>query len=236
MRKNNETEFSIVIPTYQEGQYIKSTLSALARWNRQIEVIVVDGGSKDETAEIARLFTEKVYQINQRGISKARNYGAKRSRGKILVFLDADVTPPPDFLEKVSGAFNDTSVVGATCNVMPSHPRLAELAFFLFYNKLLWFCSKFKPHSRGEFMAVRRKVFIAVNGFDEALPCLEDHDLAFRMSKLGKFVFMSDLTVHETLRRIRKVGLLKVVTTWITDYIFLILQGRPLSKIWHSVR
>jgi len=236
MGGNREARVSVVIPTYQEGEYLERTLSNLAKSDDSIEIIVVDGGSEDGTVQIAKRFTRKVYQISQRGISKARNYGAKRSVSEILLFLDADVTPRQDFVQKIIETFSSGNVVGATCNIMPLHPKLAELAFFVFYNSLIRFCSKFKPHSRGEFMAVRRKEFIGVNGFDESLPCLEDHDLAFRISRLGRFVFISDLTVYETLRRIRKTGLSKVIGTWTIDYISLMVRGKPLSKVWHSIR
>ena len=231
-----EIAVSVIIPTYLEGRYIEATLSNLIRTDPPIEVIVVDGGSTDETEEIAKHFTKKVYRINERGIAKARNYGARRSSGKILLFLDADVTPPADFLGEIIKVFKDSRVVGATCNIMPAHPKLGELIFFLFYNKLIWFVSKLRPHSRGEFLAVRRKQFMAVEGFDENLPCLEDHDLALRISRLGKFVFISDLTAYETMRRFRKTGLTKVVTMWTMNYISVLLRGRPISKVWHSVR
>ncbi|MFB0504669.1 MAG: glycosyltransferase, partial [Candidatus Bathyarchaeia archaeon] len=181
-----------------EGRYIKRTLSSLAGIDNPLEIIVVDGGSQDGTIEIAKRFTDKVYQINERGISRAKNYGAEKASGNILVFLDADVIPPRNFAEKLRGVFNDSRTVGATCSIMPADPKPAELIFFIFYNGLLRLFSKFKPHARGEFMAIRRKAFMIINGFDENLPCLEDHDLSLRASKLGKFVFIQDLTFYET--------------------------------------
>ena len=236
MPKGEGAKVSVIIPTYQEGKYIEATLFNLLGMNRPLEIIVVDGGSRDGTVETARRFTEKVYELDQRGISRAKNYGAEKASGDILVFMDADVTPPPQFVEKIHEVFNDSTVVGATCNIMPASPRLTELIFFIFYNWLLRICSKFKPHARGEFMAIRRKAFLTIDGFDEDLPCLEDHHLALRASKLGKFVFIGELTAYETLRRFRKIGLLNVVGTWFIDYIFLVLRGKPLSRVWRSVR
>jgi len=233
---NRETKVSVIIPTYQEGKYIENLLSRLADINYPLDIIVVDGGSKDETIYAARHFTDKVYQINQRGISKAKNYGASHAEGEVIIFLDADITPPPNFVEKVLKVFNDSRAVGATCNIMPLQPRASEQAFFRFYNLLLRLCSLFKPHSRGEFLAVKKEEFLKINGFDENLPCLEDHDLVFRISKLGRFIFIADLTVYETMRRIRKLGLIKVLNTWITDYISLTIFGRTVSKAWRPVR
>ena len=236
MRRGEREKFSVIIPTYMEGRYIKRTLSSLAGIDNPLEIIVVDGGSQDGTIEIAKRFTDKVYQINERGISRAKNYGAEKASGNILVFLDADVIPPRNFAEKLREVFNDSRTVGATCSIMPADPKPAELIFFIFYNGLLRLFSRFKPHARGEFMAIRRKAFMIINGFDENLPCLEDHDLSLRASKLGKFVFIQDLTVYETLRRIRKIGLLRVVGTWTIDYISLVIRGKPVSKVWRSVR
>jgi glycosyltransferase involved in cell wall biosynthesis len=219
-----------------EEQYIAILLSQLAKTEHQIEVIVVDSASQDKTVEIAKRFTEKVYKINARGIAKARNYGANHASGNLLMFLDADVKLPTSFAEKLYEVFEDDEVVGATCNIMPEYGTFFEKVFFKFYNVLLQITTKFKPHARGEFFAVRKGDFMRVGGFDESLPCLEDHDLAHRLSKVGKFVFIEDLTVYESMRRFRKTGFSKVVCTWITDYIFLLLCGKPLSKVWQPVR
>jgi len=236
MQGNRETKISVVIPTYQEGEYIRRLLSKLTRVDHPLEIIVVDGGSSDETVKTAKHFTDKVYKINQRGIAKARNYGAYQSKGEILVFLDADVTPSSDFVEKTLKTFQDSGIVGATCNIMPRHPRTFELIFFRLYNRLIQFCAVFKPHSRGEFLAVRRVDFLKVGGFNESLACLEDHDFVFRVSKLGKFVFMSGLTVHESMRRIRKLGLFNVLKTWVANYISFVLFRRTISRAWKPVR
>jgi len=227
---------SVIIPTFHEGKYLRKVLSRVAEIEPIIEIVVVDSGSRDDTIEIAKQFTNKVCSIRERGISKAKNHGAQQSSGDILVFLDADVKPPANFAEKVLKIFNDTAVVGATCHIVPEHPNLSETVFFQFYNLLIRICSKFKPHSRGEFLVVKKKSFLAVGGFDETIPCLEDHELTHRLSKLGKFVFVKDLVVYESLRRFRKLGFFKVVGTWITDYVSFMLRGKPISKAWSPVR
>lgn len=227
---------SVVIPTLQEGRYLTSILSKLVKIKPSVEIVVVDGGSEDKTVEVAKCFTHKVYEIRTRGISKARNYGAKLACGEVLVFLDADVNPPSDFVEKALGILKDNTVVGATCHIMPAQPRFFEAAFFYFYNLLIRLSSNFRPHSRGEFFVVKKSEFLAVNGFDESMPCLEDHDLAHRLSRRGKFVYIKNLTVYESLRRFRKLGLFKVVGTWLMDYISFVLRGKPVSATWQPIR
>jgi len=227
---------SVIIPTLQEEDYIEETLSNLKKVTTSIEVIVVDGGSRDKTVEIARRFADKVYSIRKRGISVGKNYGAKHANGDILVFLDTDVIFPLDFVEKTQKAFQDSTVIGATCNIMPSQFRLDAALFFYFYNRLIRVFTKIKPHSRGEFFAARKSAFLRVKGFDEDMPCLEDHDLANRLSKLGRFVFIPDLTVYESLRRMKKLGFWRVMGTWVIDYVSLMLRGKPVSRVWQPIR
>ena len=116
---------SIIVPTFQEGEYITDTMLNLrkAANNFPIEIIVVDGGSVDDTVEKAKNFTNKVYRIG-RGIAKARNFGAKHSNGDILLFMDADVILPNGFAEKLVETFRNPEVVGATCNIMPLKPKV----------------------------------------------------------------------------------------------------------------
>lgn len=227
---------SIIIPTFQEEKYIGSILAKLRRLKPQVEIIVVDGGSSDNTVQIAKRFTDKVFQIHERGISAAKNYGAKKADSNVLVFLDADAHPDADFISKVLKTLNHSGIVAATCNIMPIQGKSSEYVFSRLYNLMIRFVCGFKPHSQGKFFAVKRAPFSSVNGFDDALPCLEDHDLAFRLSKLGKVVFISDLTVYEFPRRFRRVGLFRVVSTWFIDYVSFILRGKPLSTAWSPVR
>ncbi|RLI42950.1 hypothetical protein DRO69_09775, partial [Candidatus Bathyarchaeota archaeon] len=137
MQTMTTSKVSVVIPTFREEKYIAATLSRLVKVKPSIEIVVVDGGSEDGTVKVAKRFTDKTYQIKERGISKARNYGARQASGDIVVFLDADVYPPSNFVEKVLEIFNDPNVVGATCNIMPVQPRFTEFAFFQFYNRLI---------------------------------------------------------------------------------------------------
>ena len=227
---------SVIIPTLQEEAYIEKILSNLRKIQSPIEIIVVDGGSSDKTVQKAKRFANKVYPLKKRGIACGRNYGAKHANGDILIFLDTDVAFPLDFVEKTRKAFENPAVVGATCNIMPNRFQLGTVAFFIFYNRLLRVTNRVKPHSRGEFFAVRKTAFTRAKGFDESLPVLEDHEFAHRLSKIGKFAFISDLTVYESSRRFRKLGFLRVFSSWLVDYMYFMLRGKPLSKMWRPVR
>ena len=229
-------KIAVIIPTLQEEDYIQEILLRLNKVEPALEIVVVDGGSRDRTVELAKPFASKVFQTRKHGIAGGRNYGAKEASGDGLVFLDADVTFPADFAKKVLDIFNNAGVVGATCNIMPLQSQSSAKTFFRLYNTMLRFSAKFKPHARGEFFAVRKSAFNEAEGFDESMPCLEDHDLANRLSRLGRFVFIADLTVYESLRRLRKIGFWRAVFTWFMDYISFMFRGKPISQTWQPVR
>jgi glycosyltransferase involved in cell wall biosynthesis len=235
----NSPIISVIIPTLQEEKYIKTILSRLKKTKKlPLEVLVVDGGSRDKTVEIAQRFTKKVFSIKKRGISAGKNYGAKHAKGDILIFLDTDIIFPLDFAEKTRKALRDAKVVGATCNIMPDprQSRMGATIFFSFYNALIRASTKIKPHARGEFFVVRRKAFLKAKGFDENMPCLEDHEFANRLSKFGRFVFIRELTVYESLRRFQKLGFWHVVGTWFMDYVSFMFFRRTVSNVWRPVR
>jgi glycosyltransferase involved in cell wall biosynthesis len=100
--------FSFVIPAFNEGQHIRAALrSVLAQSYEQYDVIVVDDGSTDETPKMVKAFasSERVRLISHgesRGSGAARNSGIDHASGEIVVFLDADVTVPRDFLERLA--------------------------------------------------------------------------------------------------------------------------------------
>jgi glycosyltransferase involved in cell wall biosynthesis len=227
---------SVIIPTFQEEEYIGKLLTRLKKVSTPVEILVVDGGSQDETVKIAKRFTQKVYVADKRGIAHGKNIGAEHANGDILIFLDTDVVFPINFLEKTLRVFEDATVVGATCNIMPVDAGLGSVAFFYFYNRFLRILTRIRPHARGEFFAVKKKVFRYVNGFNETLPCLEDHELAIRLGKLGKFAFISNLTVYESLRRFKRLGFWHVMGTWFTDYVVFKVRGKPFSKVWKPAR
>jgi glycosyltransferase involved in cell wall biosynthesis len=97
---------SVIIPAYNAARFIAQTIRAtLGQTYQDVEIIVVDDGSSDGTADIARGFGERVTFVRherKRGVSTARNSGAARATGAWLAFLDADDWWPPAFLEEAA--------------------------------------------------------------------------------------------------------------------------------------
>jgi glycosyltransferase involved in cell wall biosynthesis len=87
-----DQQVSVIIPAFNEAERIGQTLAALCVQNWVTEMIVVDDGSTDRTAQIARKYTENVYRLKRnRGKAQAIMYGAQQARYETLLFLDADL-------------------------------------------------------------------------------------------------------------------------------------------------
>ncbi len=234
---------SIIVPTFKEAKYINQTLSNLEKLKGNIEVILVETVSEETRIleNIAKKYERvQLHTIKERGIARAKNYGAQKAHGDLLLFLDADVLVTKDVVRHVTRVFNDLSVIGATCNNYPVKPKLSELLFFKLYNTLIRLVLSLPSiklkHSRGEFIAVRKKIFEKIGGFNESLVCMEDADLAYRLSMLGKFVFIKDLTVYESMRRIREMGLFRTLLLWSKNWLFYVIKSNVIVKEWHPVR
>lgn len=120
--------FSIVIPTYNEEGDIADTLRCvLGQSLRAHEIIVVDGGSTDETVARVRRSTPADVRVDvieegrRRGVSAARNEGIRRATGDVVVILNADVLLPPDFLERLAALY------GGDADVVSVDSRVANL-------------------------------------------------------------------------------------------------------------
>ncbi|OGL46001.1 MAG: hypothetical protein A2W05_01200 [Candidatus Schekmanbacteria bacterium RBG_16_38_10] len=185
---------SIIIPTFNCRKYIRHAIeSALAQTYKNIEIIVVDDGSTDNTREeIEDLISEKgisyIYQANK-GLPGARNTGIKHSSGEYLVFLDSDDVILP---EKITTQVSFIKEHPDVCLVysryqyfkndnpddVVSHPY-ALLRGHLY--KELIRANFFIVHS----VLVKKECVEKVGGFDESFMAFEDWDLWIRMAESG---------------------------------------------------
>jgi peptidoglycan/xylan/chitin deacetylase (PgdA/CDA1 family)/spore germination protein YaaH/GT2 family glycosyltransferase len=115
---DSSLSMTVVIPAHNEERVISKTLSAVNQLRRQpLEVIVVDDGSTDRTAEIARYFGVTVLSQRRAGKATALNAAISRARGDIVVILDADTVLRPDFADVVLAHFADPGVGAVAGNV-----------------------------------------------------------------------------------------------------------------------
>lgn len=230
--------FSVIVPCYNEEKYIEKCLISInSQTFKDFEIIVVDNNSRDNSYEIAKKYTERVYILKERGIAKARNYGAKMSNGKYLVFMDADVVILPNTLEIIYKFIKRNKFIGCTLPKLPLEYDPILISSFIIYNHFVEELSiKInKPTIAGSFCCYDKSIFERVGGFDERLKVLEDFDLSKRISKFGKIAYIKEIPVLTSARRIRKWGLFKSFYKYSSFYLKSILSKEFLSKAKYEI-
>jgi GT2 family glycosyltransferase len=189
---------SVIIPTYQRRDMVaRAVRSVLAQTYRDFELIVVDDGSTDGTAESLEALGGRVLYAWQpnRGVSAARNAGLRLARGRIVAFLDSDDRWLPDHLEILTGmlARHPAAVLAST-----SPKRLIggsaspEKAYLYDPLPVYFFAITFGYPSC---VAVRRDAVQAAGGFDEHMQVHEAVDLFTRLAIDGPFCMLQRRTI-----------------------------------------
>ncbi len=171
---------SIVVPVLNEAQHIESTLTHLSPLRqRGVEVVVVDGGSLDDTVARATALADVVVQAS-RGRAKQMNAGAAAARGNILLFLHADTLLPPDADCFVRQALVKGGVWGRfDVRILGRHPMLRIVA------KLMNWRSRLTGIATGDqALFVWREVFERVGEFPDQ-PLMEDIEMSRRLGVLA---------------------------------------------------
>jgi glycosyltransferase involved in cell wall biosynthesis len=179
---NRDELVSVIVPAYQAEAYLEEALeSALAQDHRDVEVVVVDDGSTDRTAEIALAHGVHVLRQPNRGPAAARNAGVAVARGAFITILDADDVWPTDRLSRQLTHLREHPeidiVLGLTeVFLTPGQPPPAHDPRFAAGEQVA---------GHPATMLVRREVFEMVGTFDESLRLSEDIDWLARASDAG---------------------------------------------------
>ncbi len=191
----NNQRASVIIPLYNDATSISACIEALLvqNANQQFEIIVVDDGSTDNSAELVANYPVRLFKQQNAGPAAARNVGGYNAKTDILIFLDADCIAAPNWLDSILKAFENLNTDVVTGAIVPATQhmmaRLIQLEIEERYCKLA-------NSSRVDFFAsvafaIRRERFIAVGGFREDFRYNEDVELAYRLNASGtQMVFL----------------------------------------------
>lgn len=201
---------SVIVPTLNEAQGIVAHLAALQPLRRRgSEVIVVDGGSSDDTAALAAPLADKVISARC-GRASQMNAGASRARGDVLLFLHADTRLPESADLLLANALADEGIVWGRFDVAigGAHPLLPVIAWFM--NRR----SRITGIATGDqALFMRREAFATVGGFPD-LPLMEDIALSGSLKCLRRPLCLSEC-VTTSGRRWEQRGVLRtIVLMW----------------------
>jgi rSAM/selenodomain-associated transferase 2/rSAM/selenodomain-associated transferase 1 len=209
---STQPDLSIIVPALNEAATIESTLSHLQGVDN-LQVIVVDGGSTDETVDLARRQGARVLQT-QPGKARQMNCGAAAATGEVLVFLHADTRLPENFNRQILAALNQTGVVAGAFR-LTIDLRAAGIRFIEGVADLR---SRYLQLPYGDqALFMKKSVFEAMGGFAE-LPIMEDFVLVRRLRRQGKIAILP-AAVLTSPRRWQHFGILK---TWLVNQMIVI--------------
>lgn len=192
-------DISIVVPVYNYATHLKKTLLSLKQQSiTDFELIVVDDGSTDNSAEVAKNFTDKVIKNRKNcGPAISRNKAIKLAKRNIIAFIDSDCIADQDWIKNILEALKDTEVDAIMGNTkIPKSTfigdSISELGFPGGANagfENMWHVDEtgFTDHLTSCNFAARKIIFEKYGVFDESFPLAggEDPELAYRWSKLG---------------------------------------------------
>jgi rSAM/selenodomain-associated transferase 2 len=195
---------SVIVPTLDEEATIASTL-AHARRPGEVELIVVDGGSRDGTVRAARPLADRVLD-GPRGRAAQMNAGVAAARGALLLFLHADTRLPDDYPALVADALAPAGVVGGRFDLRFDAPGLA----YRVIERLIGLRSRLTGVATGDqAIFVRRDAFVRVGGYPP-IPLMEDIALCRALKRAGRMVALRDVVVTSA-RRWQRDGLVRTV-------------------------
>lgn len=202
------SRLSVVIPTLNESSNLQRTLDSIGVPNPSLEIIVVDGGSRDGTSEIAKQFGCRVF-VNQPGRARQLNAGAAIATGGQLLFLHADTCLPENYREEITRVLGNGAVCGAFSLGIDATGIGYRLVEFGVACRSLWFS---QPYGDQGFF-LNSETFLKLGGFKH-LPIMEDFEFIDRVRREGR-VELSRARVLTSARRWKKRGIFR--TTWINQ-------------------
>ncbi len=184
---------SVVICSFNGEKTIRDTLSRTCALNYpNYEVIVIDDGSTDGTAAIARKFSCRLISQENRGLSAARTRGCEEATGEIVAYIDDDASPDPHWLYFLGHGFLTTSHVAlGGPNCLPPVPRGAEVSVDRAPGgaKHVMITDELAEHIPGCNFAIRRDFLLGLGGFDPIFRAAgDDVDMCWRILATGETI------------------------------------------------
>ncbi|NYB51571.1 MAG: glycosyltransferase [Methanobacteriaceae archaeon] len=221
-------KLSIIIPTYNEENYLPALLESIKRQEFQdYEIIVADAGSQDRTREIAQEWGCRVVEGGMP--AEGRNRGAESAKGEYLLFLDSDVILTRDYLKLCLEEFQQRKLGIAITQIAPISDSFLNKITHDFANFFMKRVENIKPHGAGCYgIITTKKLHHRVEGFDEDLDFGEDTDYIERIGAISQFKVLRSPKLLVSTRRVQEEGLRNVAFKYAKST-FYQFRGKQIS-------
>ncbi len=211
---------SIVVITLNEEKRISRLMEELSvQTHQEFEVIVVDSNSEDNTRGVAQAYESAlpkltVHHMKNRGVSLGRNTGASLAQYNRILFLDADVSLPRNFLAKALYELEEKKLEVAGVYMSSKGLPLVHKFGYGLFNAGLFTTQFFFPTAIGACIFSTKRAHDEIGGFDEEIVLCEDCDYVKRASKTWRFRFLN-MTFGFDPRRLDQDGVVKTGSTYL---------------------
>lgn len=240
-------KLSVIIPAYNEEAYLAACLrcaSAELQANAErgpFEIIVVNNGSADRTAEIAAGFPRvRVVHEPRKGLTWARQCGLNEAKGEILAFIDADTRMPVGWLERMLDAYESGNRVVCVSgpyvyyDLSGAKKALVRLYWLLLAKPMYWLT---RYMAVGGNFAARKDALLRIGGFDTTISFYgEDTNIARRLSCAGNVVFDMRLVMETSARRLRAEGFISTGLRYALNFLSEVFLKKPLTTLYRDIR
>ncbi|RYX85892.1 glycosyltransferase [bacterium] len=221
---------SVVIPTLNEGTRVGGLLDALKSQSYPAaEIFVCDGDSVDETGQMARERGALVLDC-ERGTSRQRNQGARHATGELLVFLDADDTPPPRFLEGVAKSYRRFPFAVACPWFTARDSGFIVRAIYVGFNLAFFLSQSTIRTGSGVCLICPREKFLRCGGFHEGMHLGEDIRLIRQLSPRYGFHRHLLIPLETSGRRFKNDGI------WRLMGFYLLISPLTMLGLWKPLQ
>ncbi len=243
-------DLAFVIPAYNEevliGKCLQSVLDEVKRSGAEVEIIVVNNASTDNTKKIAQSFDGvTVVDETKKGLVHARHAGYEACTAELVANIDADTQLPEGWITTVLTSFEKRPDLVALSGPYIYHDmawhKRALVRGFYYFAFVLYLLNRFVfrvgSMIQGGNFVIRRTAWNKAGGFDRTIAFYgEDTDVAMRLHKIGPVRWTFKLPMFTSGRRLEEEGVFQTAGTYTLNYLWVTLRGKPYTKDYNDIR